>query len=81
MTGATVSPALYIACGISGASQHLVGMRGSGFVIAINTDVHAPIFREADICIIEDLKQFIPLVLETYEKRKADNETNQRENR
>ena len=69
VTGATVAPALYIACGISGASQHVMGMRGSGFVIAINTDAQAPICAEADVCIVEDLKEFIPLLLEIYEKQ------------
>jgi electron transfer flavoprotein alpha subunit len=69
VTGATVAPALYIACGISGASQHVMGMRGSGFVIAINTDSQAPICAEADVCIAADLKTFIPMVLEIYEKQ------------
>lgn len=69
VTGATVAPALYIACGISGASQHLMGMRGSECVIAINTDPQAPICGEADICIIEDLTTFIPLMLEIYAKQ------------
>ena len=69
ITGATVSPDLYLACGISGAVQHLMGMQGSGFVIAINTDERAAIFNEADICIVEDLTQFIPLLLETYNNR------------
>jgi electron transfer flavoprotein alpha subunit len=64
VTGATVAPALYIACGISGASQHVQGMRGSGFVIAINTDPQAAICAEADVCVVEDLKEFIPVVLE-----------------
>ena len=67
VTGATVSPLLYIACGISGASQHLMGMRGSGFVVAINTDNSAPVFSEADVCIVEDLNRFIPMVLEIYQ--------------
>jgi len=66
VTGVTVAPALYIACGISGASQHLMGMRGSGFIVAINTDAQAPICAEADVCIVEDLKTFIPTVLEIY---------------
>lgn len=68
VTGVTVSPSLYIACGISGASQHLMGMRGSGFVVAINTDDRAPVFSEADVCIVEDLNRFIPMVLEIYQK-------------
>jgi electron transfer flavoprotein alpha subunit len=62
VTGTTVAPALYLACGISGATQHRVGMRGSKFVVAINTDPGAPIFNEADICIVEDLTTFIPLL-------------------
>jgi electron transfer flavoprotein alpha subunit len=64
VTGATVAPALYIACGISGATQHRMGMRGAGFVVAINTDPHAPMFAEADICIVEDLVPFIQQVIE-----------------
>ena len=66
-TGMVVAPALYIACGISGASQHLAGMRGSGCVIAINTDPHAPICAEADYCVVADLTEFIPMVLATLE--------------
>jgi electron transfer flavoprotein alpha subunit len=64
ITGTTVAPALYLACGISGASQHRAGMRGSQFVVAVNTDPAAPIFNEADLSIIEDLTTFIPLLLE-----------------
>ena len=60
VTGATVKPKLYIACGISGASQHASGMRDSRFIVAINTDPHAAIFNIADVCIIEDLTTFIP---------------------
>jgi electron transfer flavoprotein alpha subunit len=62
ISGATVAPALYMACGISGASQHVLGMRGAKFVVAINTDPRAPIFNEADICIVEDVTRFIPLL-------------------
>lgn len=64
ITGATVSPALYIACGISGATQHVTGMRGSGFVVSINSDPGAAIFNASDICIVEDLKTFIPQFIE-----------------
>jgi electron transfer flavoprotein alpha subunit len=46
-----------------------MGMRGSGFVVAVNTDPQAPICAEADVCIVEDLKAFIPMVLEIYEKQ------------
>ena len=70
VTGATVSPELYIACGISGAVQHVSGMRGSGFIVAINTDPTAAIFHTADVCIVEDLKTFIPAFIEEYENEK-----------
>ena len=68
VTGATVSPRLYIACGISGAVQHVTGMRGSGFIVAINKDPAAAIFQMADVCVVEDLITFIPILLETYQK-------------
>ena len=64
ITGAIVTPDLYIACGISGAAQHAGGMKGSGFIVSINTDPMAAIFNLSDICIVEDLKTFIPLLLE-----------------
>lgn len=75
VTGTTVNPALYIACGISGASQHLAGMRGAKTIVAINTDRHAPIFSEADICFEEDLIEFIPLVVDLYENMTDDEDT------
>lgn len=62
-TGTTVAPDLYIACGISGALQHVSGMAGSGFVVAINTDENAAIFNAADVCIVADLTEFIPAFL------------------
>ena len=68
VTGATVSPQLYIACGISGAIQHVTGMRGSEFIVAINKDPAASIFQVADICIVEDLTTFIPIFIESYLK-------------
>lgn len=72
VTGATVAPALYIALGISGASQHVMGMRASNLVVAVNTDPRAPIFNEADVGIVEDLTRFIPLVLEAYARSQAE---------
>ena len=69
LTGAQVAPELYVACGISGASQHLSGMRGAGFIVSINKDPGAAIFNESDVCVVEDLKTFIPAFLEEYGKR------------
>jgi electron transfer flavoprotein alpha subunit len=69
-TGKTVAPKLYIACGISGAVQHVAGMRGAFCTAAINRDPQAPIFRVADYGVIEDLTTFLPLLVGAIEKRK-----------
>jgi electron transfer flavoprotein alpha subunit len=63
-TGQTVSPKLYVACGISGAIQHLAGMKKAEFVLAINTDKDAPIGEIADVLAVADLKQLVPLLTE-----------------
>jgi len=70
VTGATVSPALYLACGISGAAQHISGMKGSGFIVAINSDPTAAIFNQSDICIVEDLDVFIPALIDAITTRR-----------
>ena len=65
-TGVTVRPKLYIACGISGAVQHIAGMDESGKILAINTDPDAPIFNIAHYAIVADLREVIPRMMNIY---------------
>lgn len=68
VTGTSVSPDLYIACGISGASQHVNAIKEAGMIVAINSDPNAAIFNTADICIVEDVNSFIPDLIDEYEE-------------
>ena len=70
-TGKSVAPKLYVACGISGAIQHKVGMQGSNVIVAINKDANAPIFEFSDLGVVGDLHQVVPKLTELVREKRG----------
>ena len=70
-TGKTVKPGVYIAIGVSGATQHVVGMKGAKRIIAINKDEDAPIFQIADLGVVGDALKLLPQLIEEIKSRKG----------
>ncbi|NRT72176.1 electron transfer flavoprotein subunit alpha/FixB family protein [Clostridium beijerinckii] len=71
-SGKIVAPKLYIACGISGATQHTSGMTGSNYIVAINKDEEAPIFEVANVAIVGNVNEILPIMIEEMKKAKAE---------
>jgi electron transfer flavoprotein alpha subunit len=69
-TGTRIAPEIYIACGISGAIQHKVGMQASGIIVAINKDPNAPIFEFSDLGVVGDVHEIVPKLTELVNQRK-----------
>jgi electron transfer flavoprotein alpha subunit len=70
-TGTKIAPDVYIACGISGATQHMAGCKGAKTIIAINTDPEAPILASADYAVIGDLHEVVPAISDAIRKARG----------
>jgi len=68
MTGKIIAPDVYFAIGISGASQHIAGMAGSKYVVAINKDEHAPIFSISNVGVVDDFRNVLPVLIDEFKK-------------